>query len=92
MVDDNSEKLIDYQSNIERLSKAESKLAAVQEQNQYLVKENDVLKARVLHLEKAHLKNNMLITGIPEQPWEQCLQSIAEAISWTIDGSEDQAN
>ena len=65
------EKLIDYQNNIERMSEAESKLAAVQEQNQYLVKENDVLKARVLHFEKAHLENNMLITGIPEQPWEE---------------------
>ena len=61
-------KLIDYQSNIEMLSKAESKLAAVQEQNQYLVKKTDVLKARVLHLEKAHLGNNVLITAIPEQP------------------------
>ena len=71
MVNNISKKLIDYQSNIERLSKAESKLAAVQEQNQYLVKENDVLKARVLHLEKAHLENNVLITGIPEQPWEK---------------------
>ena len=42
-----------------------------QEQNQHLVKENDALKARQLHLEKAHLDNNMLITEIQEQPLEK---------------------
>ena len=41
-----------------------------------------------------HLENNVLITEIPETigKKEQCLQRIAEAISWTINGIEDQAN
>ena len=39
-------------------------------ENTSLKKENAALKERLNQIEQNQLKNNVIITGIPEQPWE----------------------
>ena len=39
-------------------------------ENTCLKKENAALKERLSQIEQNQLKNNVIITGIPEQPWE----------------------
>ena len=39
-------------------------------ENTCLKKENAALKERLNQIEQNQLKNNVIITGIPEQPWE----------------------
>ena len=40
------------------------------EENKLLKKENTLLKERLSQIEQNQLKNNVIITGIPEQQWE----------------------
>ena len=47
-----------------------SKLAEVAEENKYLRKENIALKDRLIKIELNQLRNNVIITGMQEQPWE----------------------
>ena len=52
--------------------------------------ENLNLKSRILSLEKQASENNILLTGVPEGPWEndqQCREKVTKAISWTIPGN-----
>ena len=47
-----------------------SKLAKVAEENKYLHKENTALKDRLIKIELNQLGNNVIITGMQEQHWE----------------------
>ena len=47
-----------------------SKLAEVAEENKCLHKENTALKDRLIKIELNQLGNNVIITGMQEQPWE----------------------
>ena len=44
----------------------------VLEENKELKRENEELKDRISKIESAQLSNNMIVTGIPEQPFETC--------------------
>ena len=63
----------------------------VLEEKKELKRENKELKDRVSKIESAQLSNNMIATGIPEQPFETCDKTkqhiydiIAEAIRMLI--------
>ena len=45
-------------------------ISNIMEENRLLQKENNSLKDRISQIETNQLKNNMIITGIPEQQWE----------------------
>ena len=66
----------------------------VLEENKELKRENDELKDRVSKIQSAQLSNNIIVTGIPEQPFETCNKTkqhmyyiIIEAIK-TLDPSQ----
>ena len=62
------------------------------EQNQMLVKENSELRARVVRLEMLALENNVIITGIQENPWEKyetMKQCVQDTIASAMCGSSD---
>ena len=67
-------------------------------ENTSLKKENAALKERLNQIEQNQLKNNVIITGIPEQPWEtyhttkqRVIDTIASALKSNSD-EERQAN
>ena len=67
-------------------------------ENTSLKKENAALKKRLNQIEQNQLKNNVIITGIPEQPWEtynttkqRVIDTIASALKSNSD-EERQAN
>ena len=67
-------------------------------ENTSLKKENAALKERLNQIEQNQLKNNVIITGIPEQPWEtysttkqRVIDTIASALRSNND-EERQAN
>ena len=45
-------------------------ISCIVTENKCLKKENAALKERLSQIEQNQLKNNVIITGIPEQPWE----------------------
>ena len=67
-------------------------------ENTSLKKENATLKERLNQIEQNQLKNNVIITGIPEQPWEtynttkqRVIDTIASAVKSNSD-KERQVN
>ena len=59
---------------------------------QMLVKENSELRARVVRLEMSALENNVIITGIQENPWEKyetTKQRVHDTIASAMCGSSD---
>ena len=62
-------------------------IVAIMDENKRLWHENKSLKDRIGKLEKAHLSNNVIITGMQEAPWEKykaTKERVAEAISGTM--------
>ena len=45
-------------------------MSCISQKNQYLRKENEALKSRIDKIEQDQLWNNILLTGIPEGPFE----------------------
>ena len=77
MVTDIQEQLSNYQDMLDRLKNVEDQMDQLAIQNQKLNTENLTLKSRILSLEKQALENNVLLTGVPEGPWEndqQCTE------------------
>ena len=79
MVTDIQDWLSNYQDTLDRLKNVEDQMDQLAIQNQKLNTDNINLKSRILSLEKQALENNVLLTGIPEGPWEnyqQCREKL----------------
>ena len=77
---------------LDRLKNVENQMDQLAIQTQKLHTENLKLKCIILSLEKQALENNVLLTGLPEGPWEndqQCREKVTEAISWAIPGNHN---
>ena len=64
-------------------------------ENKILRKENEDLKTRLDHIEQNKLSNNVIITGIPEGPYEQYSTTklrVKEMIAVTIDSGDADAD
>ena len=67
-----------------------SKVEQVLTENGWLKLENDSLKERLDRIELAQLNNNIIITGVHEQPWENYAttkQRVYDTIASTLRGS-----
>ena len=72
----------------ELINKNTSKLMEISQENRILRKENESLKSRLDRIEQNQLSNNVMITGIPEGPYEQygiTKLRVQEMIAVTID-------
>ena len=73
---------------IDKIDKNTTKLVEMSQENKVLCKENESLKSRLDHIEQNQLSNNVVITGIPEGPYEQYSITklrVQEMIAVTID-------
>ena len=62
-------------------------------ENKCLKKENAALKERLSQIEQNQLKNNVIITGIPEQPWETyntTKQRVRDTIASALKSNSDE--
>ena len=76
---------------INKIDKNTSKLVEISQENRILRKENESLKSRLDRIEQNQLSNNVMITGIPEGPYEQygiTKLRVQEMIAVTIDSSD----
>ena len=68
-----------------------TKLVEISQENRILHKENESLKSRLDCIEQNQLSNNVIITGIPEGPYEQygiTKLRVQEMIAVTIDSGD----
>ena len=66
----------------------------VLEENRLLKKENESLHERITKIEISQLGNNIMLSGMPEQPWESyesTKERVVEAIATSM-GSKDDAD
>ena len=71
-----------------------TQISTVTEENRRLKKENDNLEEWIGKIEQAQMSNNMIITGMQEEPWEKydiMKERVAEAISGTMGQMGDEA-
>ena len=68
-----------------------SKLNQALEENRMLKQENFGLKDRLGKLESAQLNNNLIINGIPEQPYHVTKQQVYDMIASSISTLNDPA-
>ena len=64
------------------------------EENRLLKRENDHLQENITKIEIAQMGNNIMLSGMPEQPWEMyesTKERVVEAIATSM-GSKDDAN
>ena len=79
----------------DNIYKNTSQLIEVSHENKILCKENKHLKTRLDHIEQNQLSNNIIITGIPEGPYEQYSTTklrVQEMIAVTIDSGDAEAD
>ena len=75
----------------DKIEKNTSQLIEINKENKVLRKENNELKSRLDQIEQSQLTNNVILTGIPEGPYEQYSITklrVQEMIAHTI-GSGD---
>ena len=73
---------------IDKIDKNTTKLVEMSQENKILHKENESLKSRLDRIKQNQLSNNVIITGIPEGPYEQYSITklrVQEMIAVTID-------
>ena len=76
---------------IDKIDKNTTKLVEISQENRLLRKENESLKSRLDRIEQNQLWNNVIITGIPEGPYEQYSITklrVQEMIAVTIDSGD----
>ena len=76
---------------IDKIDKTTTKLMEICHENRILHKENESLKSRLDRIEQNQLSNNVIITGIPEGPYEQygiTKLRVQEMIAVTIDSGD----
>ena len=56
---------------VDKIDKSTSQLIEISHENEILHKENDQIKTRLDQIEQNQLTNKIIITGIPEGPYEQ---------------------
>ena len=56
---------------VDKIDKNTSQFIEISHENKILHKENEQLKTRLDQIEQNQLSNNIIITGIPEGPYEQ---------------------
>ena len=79
----------------DKIDKNTIQLIEVSNENKILRKENEDLKTRLDHIEQNQLSNNVIITGIPEGPYEQYSTTklrVQEMIVVTIDSGDADAD
>ena len=72
----------------DKIEKNTTQLIEINKENKLLRKENNELKSRLDRIEQNQLSNNVIITGIPEGPYEQYSITklrVQEMIAHTID-------
>ena len=82
-----------YHKTTEKVTVLENRVYELYNKNNKLHQENTDLKTRGMQLESLQLENNVLLSRVPESPWEtvdQCRDKIIEAISWTIYSKSQQ--
>ena len=76
---------------IDKIDRNTTKLVEISQENRILCKENESLKSRLDHIKQNQLSNNVIITGIPEGPYEQygiTKLRVQEMIAVTIDSGD----
>ena len=76
---------------INKIDKNTSKLVEISQENRILRKENESLRSRLDRIEQNQLTNNVMLTGIPEGPYEQYGTTklrVQEMIVVTIDSGD----
>ena len=76
---------------IDKIDKNTTKMVEISQENRILRKENESLKSRLDRIEQNQLSNNVIITGIPEGPYEQYSITklrVQEMIAVTIDSGD----
>ena len=76
---------------IDKIDKNTTKLVEIRHENRILRKENESLKSRLDRIKQNQLSNNVIITGIPEGPYEQygiTKLRVQEMIAVTIDSGD----
>ena len=76
---------------INKIDKNTSKLVEISQENRILRKENESLRSRLDQIEQNQLSNNVMLTGIPEGPYEQYGTTklrVQEMIAVTIDSGD----
>ena len=79
----------------DKIDKNTSQLIEISHENKILHKENEHLKTRLDHIEQNQLSNNIIITGITEDPYEQYSTTklrVQEMIAVTIDFGDVDAD
>ena len=79
----------------DKIDKNTTQLIEVSNENKILQKENEDLKTRLDCIEQNQLSNNVIITGIPEGPYEQYSTMklrVQEMIAVTIDSGDADAD
>ena len=79
----------------DKIDKNTTQLIEVNNENKILRKENEDLKTSLDHIEQNQLSNNVIITGIPEGPYEQYSTTklrVQEMIAVTIDSGDADAD
>ena len=79
----------------DKIDKNTTQLIEVSNENKILWKENEDLKTRLDCIEQNQLSNNVIITGIPEGPYEQYSTTklrVQETIAVTIDSGDTDAD
>ena len=80
---------------VDKIDKNTSQLIEISHENKILHKENEQLKTRLDRKEQNQLSNNIIITGIPEGPYEQYSTTklrVQEMIAVTIDSGDADAD
>ena len=75
----------------DKIEKNTSQLIEINRENKVLRKENNELKSRLDRIEQNQLTNNVILTGIPEGPYEQYSITklrVQEMIAHTIDSGD----
>ena len=80
---------------VDKIDKNTSQLIEISHENEILRKENEQLKTRLDRIEQNQLTNNIIITGIPEGPYEQYSTTklhVQEMIAVMIDSGDAVAD
>ena len=75
-----------------KIDKNNKKIEQVLVENVQLRKENTLLKEQLDRIESAQLSNNVIVMGIPEQPWETYDLIVVDTVAASKGISNDLAN
>ena len=80
-----------HSSSIQEISKIHEENKALHKRMDDVTKENITLRDRVTHIENRLLENNIILRGVPEEPWEieaNLWEKVIKILAYTVDAAE----